>query len=117
MKTFYYEKIDLQFIINTSTKFIKIHKVSIFWQKAITFDFLITFGFEILNMCFKGSKSIILVITSTWQRLTWQISLENNAKKFYWLHNQAVDLGLNLSAWVIILYKCYFSQVEYALTE
>ena len=74
-------------------------------------------GCEIWNMCFKGSKSIILVITSTGQRFTWQFSLTNNTKKFYWLHNQAVYLGLNLSDWVIILDTCYFGQAESALTE
>ena len=61
-------------------------------------------------MCFKGSKSIIMAITSTWQWFAWPLESTNNAKTFadfatkllIWIK---LDLGLNLADWVIILYN------------
>ena len=77
-------------------------------QNTIILGFLEVLGNEILNMWFKGSKSIIIAITSTWQSFAWPLVSTNNAKIFTdfatkLLISIKLDLGLNLSVWVIIL--------------
>ena len=63
---------------------------------------------DILNTCFKDSKSIIIAITSMWPKLAWPLVSANNdnifadfiTKLLIWIK---LDLESNLFDWVIIL--------------